>query len=192
MDTDYKKVCFELFGTDDVEELKKIANKLNNNRNAGRKRKFTKNEVYDIEKMLSCGITINEIAKKYNTSRQIVHKYINQKPKETYTLRLNYMYLQHPCTIIDVDFINEKIKIENRTDDILRRAFGVVENPTWKQFNEFLKDRCFPETRGNLKSVLKDLGIECYDPLQIIEKTKGKTADDNMWIKIKYYKNEVN
>ena len=192
MDTDYKKVCFELFGTDDVEELKKIANKLKNNRNAGRKRKFTEKEVQDIEKMLSCGITINEIAKKYNTSRQIVHKYINKKPDETYTLRLNYMYLQHPCKIIDVDFLNEKIKIENRTDDILHRAFGVVENPTWEEFNEFLKDRCFPETRGNLKYVLKDLGVECYDPLQIIEKTKGKTADDNMWIKIKYYKNGVN
>ncbi len=192
MDTDYRKVCFELFGTDDVEELKEIANKLRDNRNAGRKCKFTEREIRDIEKMLSCGITINEIAKKYNTSRQIIHKYINQKPKGTYTLRLSYMYLQHPCTIIDVDFLNEKIKIENRTDDILHRAFGVIENPTWEQFNEFLKDRCFPETRGNLKSVLKDLGIDCYDPLQIIEKTKGKTADDNMWIKIKYYKNEVN
>ncbi len=192
MNTDYKKVCFELFGTDDVEELKKIANKLNDNRNAGRKQKFTPRDIQDIEKMLACGITINEIAKKYNTSRQIVHKYINRKPKETYTLRLNYMYLQHPCTIIDVDFLNEKIKIQNRTDDILHRAFGVIENPTWEQFNEFLKDRCFPETRGNLKTVLNDLGIDSYDPLQIIEKTKGKTADDNMWIKIKYYKNGVN
>lgn len=192
MDTDYRKLCIDLFGTDNIGELKKIAAKLRNNRNAGRKPKFTEQEVRDIKKMLARGITVNEIAEKYNTSRQIIHKYVSKKPNGTYTLNLKYMYQQHPCTIIDVDFLNEKIKIENRTDDILHRAFGVVENPTWEQFNEFLKDRCFPETRGNLKSVLKDLGIESYDPLQIIEKTKGKISDDDMWIKIKYYKSEVN
>ena len=56
-----------------------------------------------------------------------------------------------------------------------------------KENTEFLYDRCFPKTRGNIKSILKDLKLDSYDPLQIIEKTKGKTADDNLWLKFKYF-----
>lgn len=100
---------------------------------------------------------------------------------------MTYMYKQYPCTIIDVDFLTERIAIRNRTPDILHRAFGVVENPTWEQFQEFLADRCYPATRGNIKSIHKNLGINSYDVLQIVEKTKGRTADDDMWIRFKYY-----
>ena len=88
------------------------------------------------------------------------------------------------CTTIDVDFKHEKIKIKNYTDKIPLRAFGVVENPTWEDFQWFLKDRCFPETRAHLKWVLSDVGVPFYDPLMIIEKTKGKMAEDQQWIEV--------
>lgn len=184
---DYRKLCLELFGTDDVEKLKDIAEKVNNNRNAGRKRKFNNEDIENIEKMLASGKTVNYVAKYYNTSRQVIDKYINRPPEGNYTMRMTYMYLQHPCTIIDVDFLNEKISIKNRTEDILHRAFGCVEKPNWQQFEEFLSDRCFPKSRGDLKTLLRRLEIDSYDTLRIVEKTKGKTADDNMWIKFNYY-----
>ena len=187
VNTDYRKLCIELFGTDDVAKLRQIAKKTNTNRNAGRKKKFTAKELDEIEKMLENGATINAVAEHYGTSRQIVDKYINTPPEKNYTLRMTYMYKQFPCTIIDVDFLNERIAIRNRTPDILHRAFGVVEKPTWKQFEEFLADRCYPVTRGNIKSILKNLGIDSYDTLQIAEKTNGRTADDDMWLKFKYY-----
>ena len=187
MTTDYRQLCVALFGTDNVDELKIIAKRAKDNRNAGRKQKFTEKQIEEIEKLLEKGTTINEVAKRYNTSRQIIDKYVNRPPQKNYTLRMTYMHRQNPSTIIDVDFLNERIPIKNRTDDILYRAFGVVENPTWEQFQEFLYDRCFPKTRGNIKSILKDLKLDSYDPLQIIEKTKGKTADDNLWLKFKYF-----
>lgn len=187
MNINYRELCVELFGTDNVAELKKIAEKVNSNRNAGRKRKFTEKEVAEIEKKLQKGMTMNDVAKQYGTSRQIIDKYVNRPAEKDYTLRITYMNGQKSCTIIDVDFINEKIAIKNRTDDILHRAFGVVEEPTWQQFQEFLEDRCFPETRGNIKSILKDLQLDSYDPLQIVEKTNGKTADDNLWLKFTYF-----
>lgn len=187
MEINYRKLCVELFGTDDVAKLKKIAQKVNDNRNAGRKKKFTQKEIKEIEKLLEKGMTMGDVAKKYGTSRQIINKYFNQIPEKNYTLRMTYMCGQNPCTIIDVDFRNEKIAIKNRTDDVLHRAFGVIENPTWQQFQEFLEDRCFPRTRGNIKAILRDLELDSYDPLQIVEKTKGRTADDNLWIKFKYY-----
>lgn len=194
MGTDYRALCLELFGTDDVNELKKIAKKAKDNRNAGRKQKFTEKEIENIEKLLESGMTMNAVAEKFGTSRQIIDKYVNHPPQKGYTLRMTYMNGQNPCTIIDVDFLNEKIKIKNRTDDILHRAFGVVEQPSWKQFEEFLADRCFPKTRGNIKAVLRDLQIDSYDPLHIVEKTKGRTADDNLWLKFKYFpqRGEIN
>lgn len=187
MNTDYRKLCVELFGTDNVDELKKIAKKLKDNRNAGRKHKFTDKQIKEIEKLLEGGMTMNEVAERFGTSRQIIDKYVNRPPEKNYTLRMTYMHGQNPCTIIDVDFLNERVTIKNRTDDILYRAFGVVENPTWQQFQEFLEDRCFPKTRGNMKAILKELNINSYDPLQIVERTRGRTADDNLWLKFKYF-----
>ena len=77
--------------------------------------------------------------------------------------------------------------IQNKTKDMLHRAFGVIENPTWNDFEMFLKDRCFSSTRGNAKEILKELQLTSYDPLQIVEKTRGRTAEDNMWLKFNYY-----
>ena len=51
----------------------------------------------------------------------------------------------------------------------------------------FLQDRCFPKTRGNVKTVLTGLGLQDYDPLQIVEKTNGRTAEDDLWLKFHYY-----
>ena len=56
------------------------------------------------------------------------------------------MFRRQPCTVIDVDFLDQKVVIQNKTDDILHRAFGVLEHPTWNDFENFLRDRCFPQT----------------------------------------------
>ncbi len=113
---DYRALCIELFGTDNVEELKKIAKKAKDNRNAGRKQKFTKKEIANIDKMLESGMTMSAVAEKYGTSRQIIDKYVNNPPQKGYSLRMTYMNGQNPCTIIDVDFLNEKIKAPKSTE----------------------------------------------------------------------------
>lgn len=189
MKPDYRALCLEFFGTDDVEKLKEIAEtfKQKNSRNAGRKKKFTEDDMIQIANLRENGATLDEIAHQYQTSRRIVAKYLNRPPEEGYTMRLTYMCRQRPCTVIDVDFAAQKVKIQNLTDDVLHRAFGVQEQPTWEDFEEFLASRCFPRTRGLLKGELQRLGLDSYDPLQIVEKTKGHTAEDDMWIKIQYY-----
>ncbi len=101
-------------------------------------------------------------------------------------MRMIFMHRDRVCTIIDVDFKNRQIFIQNQTDDLLHRAFGVIEHPTWEDFEEFLESRCFPRTRANLKLVLRDVGVSSYDPLQIIEKTQGRMAEDHQWIRILY------
>ena len=102
---------------------------------------------------------------------QEIHEYLEQKPAPGYTMRIIYLFRQQVSTVIDVNFLEQKIKIRNFTDDLIRRAFGVIENPSWEDFEIFLQDRCFPSTRGNAKDILRELGLTSYDPLQIVEKT---------------------
>ncbi len=182
MATDYRRLCIELFGTDNVEELKRIADK----KKTGRKKSLSEKDVQKIIEMQQQGITTGEIAEHFGVSRQTISKYLNAFPKGNYTLRINYMLKQKVCTEIYVDFFNEKIKIINRTNDVLLRAFGSTENPTWEDFEYFLRERCFPEDRGNKKEILNALGVDHFDPLQIIEATKGRMAEDNQYINFVY------
>lgn len=186
---DYKAVCQDLFGTTDVDELKRLAAQINqkNPRQAGRKKKFKHEDVERMRELRADGVPMQEIADRYGTSRQIVSKYLNQAPEDGYTMRITLMYQNRPCTAIDVNFLQNKIKIQNYTKDILHRAFGIKEDPTWEDFYVFLQDRCFPKTRGNVKTVLAGLGLQDYDPLQIVEKTNGRTAEDDLWLKFQYY-----
>lgn len=82
------------------------------------------------------------------------------------------------CTIIDVDFGEETIKIQNFTDDLLDRAFGINENPTMKDFERFIEDRSIPRTRANFKSEMEYRGIFDPSPLGIVRFFKGKVEGD--------------
>ena len=113
-------------------------------------------------------------------------KYVNNIiiPPKKYPIRMFYMHNQKICTLIDVNMVTQELYIKNYTDNLIYRAFGINESPTYKDFQDFLKSRCFPETRDKLKLVLQDLNIPFYDPFLIIEKTEGRMAEDDFWIKI--------
>ena len=183
MSVDYKELCLELFGTTDVEELKAIAKK--NNRGAGRKKAFTEKQIEEMRDMQAHNISQQRIAEHFGTTRQTISKYLKNKLDGRVNYQIDFMYKTSVCTTILVNFWDEQIKIINKTDDILHRAFGVNENPTWEDFNTFLEDRCFSKSRGDRKSVLRALGLDSYDPFQIIEQTKGKTYEDSQWMRFK-------
>lgn len=186
MSVNYKNLCNELFGTTDVKKLRSIAEKVNSNRNAGRKKAFTQQQIDEMKQMQARNISQQEIAEHFETSRQTISKYLKDKFPKNYNMQIDFMYKTSVCTTIFINFWEEKIKIINKTDDILHRAFGVNENPTWDDFNDFLVDRCFAESRGDKKAVLNALGIDSYDPIQIIERTQGKTYEDRQWMRFKY------
>lgn len=110
-----------------------------------------------------------------------------------YSLRLWYMFKDEVCTIIDVDEKNRKVEIFNYTNDLIFRAFGNNEYPDYDEYQSFIESRCFPKSRDNLKVYLRELDIPFYEPLMIIEKTLGKMADDDFWIKIerKHYDDQI-
>ena len=185
---DYRKLCVELFGTDDEAALRKIAAEYEkkNTRNAGRKRKASDEDIRKMRTMRNAGASMQELARKFRISRQTVERYLNTSIGDGCTMRLTYMFRRQPCTVIDVNFLDRKVVIQNKTDDILHRAFGVIKDPTWHDFDNFFRDRCFPQTRSNCKELLQEMGLTDYDPLQIAEKTKGRLADDEMWLRFRY------
>ena len=82
----------------------------------------------------------------------------------------------------------EKIEVINETDDLLHRAFGIKVRPDGKDFEVFLESRCFPREREDVELILEELELEAYEPFAIVERTGGRMAEDNQWIKIRYYK----
>ena len=104
-------------------------------------------------------------------------------PKEV-PLRMLYMYRDQICTLIDVDERNKSVSIRNYTNEIQYRAFGVNETPDYETYEAFLASRCFPEQRDKMKLILKDLDLPFYDPFLIVQKTEGRMAEDDFWIRI--------
>lgn len=105
-------------------------------------------------------------------------------PKKVLPMRLEYMYGDAICTIIDVDEIRQKVDVVNFTDNLMFRAFGKEETPSYEDYIRFLESRCFPKSRDKMKLILKDLDLPFYDPFLIIEKTQGRMAEDDFWIRI--------
>ena len=113
-------------------------------------------------------------------------EYVNKVkiPKKEYPVRLYYMHNDKICTIIDVDERNKQVNIFNYVEHLMFRAFGINEKPNYEDYLEFLEARCFPRTRDKMKLVLADLDLPFYEPFMIIEKTEGRMAEDDFWIKI--------
>ena len=105
-------------------------------------------------------------------------------PPKAMPIRLWYMHKQTICTIIDVNEMTREVKIYNYAENVMFRAFGVEEQPDYQMYQEFLESRCFPKSRDKMKLILKDLDLPFYDPFMIIEKTEGRMAEDDFWIKI--------
>lgn len=99
-------------------------------------------------------------------------------------LRLWYGSGEEVYTIIDAAPQYRRVTVYNYTEDIMRRAFGRMEKPTFAQYEAFLESRCFPRSRDKMKLMLEELDIPFYDPLMIIEKTEGRMADDDFWLRV--------
>ena len=84
MATDYRKLCIELFGTDNVAELRRIAGK----QKTGRKKALTDTNIQRIIEMQQQGKTTQEIAESFGVSRQTISKYLNAFPKKNLVCRI--------------------------------------------------------------------------------------------------------
>ena len=91
---------------------------------------------------------------------------------------------QRLCTTIRADFTARTVSAENHVTDPVKTAFGNNPHPTWVDFQAFLEERCIPRQRAGLREYLEAIGVAEYDPLRIIQKTKGRMAEDQQWLEV--------
>lgn len=92
------------------------------------------------------------------------------------------------CSSIYADWTSQTVVVENQTVSPVKTAFGNNLLPTWEDFQHFLAERCIPPQRAGLREYLETLGLNGYDPLDIIEKTGGRMAEDQQWLTIEVLK----
>lgn len=202
---DYRKVGCEIFGTDDIDEWRKTAEKarrydlwygrdeVHNVRGAGRKKAVAEEEAEAMYARHKEGIPVQKIAEEFHVTRPTVYKYLKHRSQwekeQGIRIRMDYMYRDQLCSVIEVDFRRQRVYVENNTEKVMLKAFGVNDHPDWEDFQLFLESRCFPRSRCQAKRILRESGLDAYDPLQIIEKTMGRMAEDHHWIRL-YDKDE--
>ncbi len=184
-----------------------------NERGAGRKKALKREIIEELRTRYRNGESMQKLAGEAGISRQTLSSYFHDNyPMDgiyrTYSawvklnyefrrndisecsLRIEYLNKDKCCSVILVDFQNERIQVINHTDNPILRAFGIKVKPTWGDFNDFLEERCIPKNRFMIRQVLKDFGIEQYDALRILEKTEGRTGEDDMWMRFSYFRKE--
>ncbi len=107
----------------------------------------------------------------------------NKKSLGHRLMKLEFYDRESLCTKIVVDFTDKTLSVENTTEHIVKTAFGKNEVPTWEDLQNFLEERCVPRSRSGIREYLETIGVEEYNPLEIIKKTSGRMAEDNQWLK---------
>ena len=92
------------------------------------------------------------------------------------------------CAQIAADETAKKLCVENLVSDFLKLPFGNNRNPSWEDYLHFLESRCIPRTRAGLREYLETIGADRYDPLEIIRKTQGRMAEDDLWLTVEEVK----
>lgn len=111
--------------------------------------------------------TLNEFV---NNKKELGHKLILIKVFDNDTL----------CSSVCADFTDKTVKHENYVTDCIKTPFGNNKTPSFTDFENYLKERCIPESRSGIREYLDVLNIDFFEPLQIIKKTNGVMAEDNI------------
>ncbi len=127
------------------------------------------------------GNSMRQTAQKAGVSLGTVSNIIDEAKKSS---RIVYVYMdrEKSATLLDIYPAINRLEIWNFTDDLISRAFGNRKNPSWQEYEQFLEDRCMPRTRYGIKKELERMGLDSYDPFQIVEITKGRVYGDGQWL----------
>lgn len=91
-------------------------------------------------------------------------------------------YLVKDKLLAKVKVYSDKVTVDNFTDDIIDAPFGGRTEVSLSDLQDFYEYRCFPESRGNAKQLLKGK-LYGYNRLAIIYDTHGIMSDDYYWIR---------
>ena len=116
-------------------------------------------------------------------------EFARQKLKQGHDVRLLRFFDGNVlCTTIHADFTDQTLVVQNHVNNPVKTAFGNNALPLWGDFQAFLEERCVPRGRAGLLEYLDVIGVIEYDPLEIIEKTGGRMAQDSQRLEMEKLK----
>ena len=114
-----------------------------------------------------------------------IEEFYDEKKAQSHSLKtLKFWNANTLCTTIVADFTNHTLCAENHTSQLVKTAFGKKQLPTWADLMAFLEERCVPRQREGIREYLETLGLDEYDPWEIIKRTQGRMAEDQQWIEV--------
>ena len=142
-------------------------------------------------KTLSIDPEDREVEISFDGERIVIEKpvdpkdFASNKIKEGHQVRqLNYYNGNEICTCIYADFTDKSLRIKNADQPNVLLAFGSNSLPTWEDFMAFLEERCVPRSRDGIGYYLNELGLDKYDPMEIVIRTEGRMAEDKQWLEV--------
>lgn len=112
---------------------------MKNPRNAGRKKQISEETIQSIWERYRAGEKISKLAEEFGVTRQALYKRMQEK--NTQPIVLEYFVEGRCATRIEVDVSKESIHIVNYAKELSKKAFGLQDNPSWKDFAEFLEEQ---------------------------------------------------
>lgn len=79
---------------------------------------------------------------------------------------------------IVADYETHSVEVTNFKNDSYYLPFAPEITPTWDQWQFVLKEHCPSEHNAFINDILESLGLDHFDALDIIKKTKGAIAND--------------
>ena len=114
-----------------------------------------------------------------------MEEFISEKKAQSHCVKkLKFWNSKTLCTTIAVDFTDHTLCVENHTSQLVKTAFGKNKLPAWADLMAFLEERCVPRQREGIREYLDVLGLDEYDPWEIVKRTQGRMAEDEQWIEV--------
>ena len=114
-----------------------------------------------------------------------IEEFYHEKKVQSHNVKtLKFWNANTLCTTIVADFTNHTLCAENHTSQLVKTAFGKNRLPSWADLMAFLEERCVPRQREGIREYLETLGLDEYDPWEIIKRTQGRMAEDQQWIEV--------
>lgn len=80
-----------------------------------------------------------------------------------------------------------KVSVTNTTAEITRFVLHPAKQIFWAdtmnimQLSQILESRCWERNRDDIDTIINNLGLKHYDPLDIVKKTHGVSYNDSLW-----------
>ena len=100
-----------------------------------------------------------------------------------YDMEFTIMFKDEEVERIKANFSEGIVEYENIISEYPYRQFS--EAPDIVKLYDWLKDRCYPRNRDNIKDLLRNIGLTHYDPKKIVRVTNGVKWEDFRRIKFK-------